>query len=270
MSFDAMAWALRQTLDSGTDKFVLVALADHHNQKTGQCNPSIARLAEETCFSEVTVRRSLGRLVDRRLVERVRNRNADGSLAGYEYILTAYLADLSDQHQRSERSVGLPIRESAQEPGTSRPEPGGVTSLRSVTPSRVLIDGRDLPFDALSEECAVGERSPRAKEVAVALAGSRGSPGIREQAWRQVVELADVVEPPDAETFERMLAAEIRRRAVTYRQKMPGATLSPTALAKWWTDLPSLPPARTGRAQGSSREGAIVAEAAIRRARGQS
>lgn len=77
---------------------------------------------------------------------------------------------------------------------------------------------RNLPFDALAEVCSVTEGSPREKHVAQALKL------IREQS-----PLTDVA-----------LAGEIRAQAARYRRVMPGAMLTPTALAKWWTDLPGL------------------------------
>jgi len=45
----------------------------------------------------------------------------------------------------------------------------------------------------------------------------------------------------EAERDERELPAEIRRLAALYRLRMPGAILTPTALAKWWHDVERLP-----------------------------
>lgn len=39
MSFNAMAWAVRQKLPC-TQKIVLMMLAERHNKDSGQCNPS--------------------------------------------------------------------------------------------------------------------------------------------------------------------------------------------------------------------------------------
>lgn len=111
-------------------------------------------------------------------------------------------------------------------------------------PKLTKIDGRDVAFDTLAAACQIREGSPRLREVAVALNGQRGQPetGIRAQFNREVFP----EEISTAEGWERELAAEIPRRVLMYRQKMPGATLTPGALAKWWTDLPGMPAARGG------------------------
>ena len=44
---------------SGSQKAVALAIAHHKNQNTGQCNPSIERLAKVSGFSDGTVRRAL-------------------------------------------------------------------------------------------------------------------------------------------------------------------------------------------------------------------
>lgn len=139
-------------------------------------------------------------------------------------------------------------------------------------PKLTKINGRDVPFDYLAAECAVAAGSPRLREVAVALNGPRGQPekGIREQRWRELLaQEAGSGWPPEwtpeiAQAYERALALEIQRRAAMYRQKLPGATLSPGALAKWWTDLPGLK--RAGNAVGADR---LVARAQEHARRGE-
>lgn len=64
------------------------------------------------------------------------------------------------------------------------------------------------------------------------------------------------------ELFERDLAEAIPKRAQLYKAVMSGATLTPRALCKWWTDLP-------GMAQESSIEGFYeTARDAVARVRG--
>lgn len=105
-------------------------------------------------------------------------------------------------------------------------------------PKVVRVNGRDLAFDALAEVTGTREKSPRLRQVAVALNAPGGKPedGIRAQFARDC--------PPneweDPEQWERQLAIDIRARAILYRRVMPGAALTPLALAKWWTDLPGL------------------------------
>ncbi|MGO8655721.1 helix-turn-helix domain-containing protein, partial [Rhizobium ruizarguesonis] len=57
MSHDAVQWARNQRLGDPLAKNVFVALAEHHNSKTGQCNPKVATICRETDFSERAVRK---------------------------------------------------------------------------------------------------------------------------------------------------------------------------------------------------------------------
>ncbi|PDS74693.1 helix-turn-helix domain-containing protein [Rhizobium sp. L43] len=59
MSYDAVRWARKQRLGDPLAKNVLVALAEHLNSKTGQCNPKVATICRETDFSERAVRKAL-------------------------------------------------------------------------------------------------------------------------------------------------------------------------------------------------------------------
>jgi DNA modification methylase len=55
------------------DKAVAAALLDHFNRRTGQCDPSIKRLARLLGFSERTIFRSLKRIEADRLFKRIRH-----------------------------------------------------------------------------------------------------------------------------------------------------------------------------------------------------
>lgn len=100
---------------------------------------------------------------------------------------------------------------------------------------RTLVNGRDLPFDALQAEAHIQPRSPRIREIPSALngGGAGRQPGIRALAWDEAPEWAR----EDARTWEVWLGEEIHRRAAAYRTAMPGASLTPQALAKWWVDV---------------------------------
>lgn len=58
MSFEAMAWAVRQKLPV-KQKIVLLMLADRVNKDTGRCDPSIPRLAEDCGMSETSVKEAI-------------------------------------------------------------------------------------------------------------------------------------------------------------------------------------------------------------------
>jgi hypothetical protein len=130
---------------------------------------------------------------------------------------------------------------------TSPPGAAPATAVDSGPPPVALIDRRNLPLDALLEVCGVDPASPRVGQAVAALNGSaRGSQvGIRDLFWREACRwaaehdqedrLADLREDP--ERFAVALERAIRRKAQLYRQKLRGATMSPTALRDWWLDL---------------------------------
>lgn len=62
MSFEAMAWAVKQETANSGQKLVLLMLANHSNGHTGQCNPSQTLLANECCMGLSTLRRHIGEL----------------------------------------------------------------------------------------------------------------------------------------------------------------------------------------------------------------
>jgi len=55
MSITAIKWAFAQRNISPPAKFVLVALADHHNAQSDQCWPSVARIVEHTNYATRTI-----------------------------------------------------------------------------------------------------------------------------------------------------------------------------------------------------------------------
>lgn len=68
MSFEAAAWAIRQTTKLPTEKLILIALADCHNRDTGRCDPSLATLAEIGLCSQRTAMRAIESLQDQGLI----------------------------------------------------------------------------------------------------------------------------------------------------------------------------------------------------------
>lgn len=120
---------------------------------------------------------------------------------------------------------------------------GAATATPDGPPKLTKVDGRDLAFDALAEVCGVDPGGNRAREVGIALNGSSRhglALGIRALAWREVGNhlRRDVRTIEEArESWERFLVVKIEDRARDYQRAMPGAALTPLALAKWWTDL---------------------------------
>lgn len=113
-----------------------------------------------------------------------------------------------------------------------------------ATPKLAKIGGRNLGLDALCEECGIDPSGNRVGQAVAALNGRKASGierGIRELVWRTLAQRfrleAGALSMEQREKFEGVVADEVREKARLYRQVMKGATLTPTALARWWTDL---------------------------------
>lgn len=85
MSFQAIAWAVRQKLPA-MQKIVLMMLADRHNGDTGRCDPSHDRLAEDCGMGRRTVIEQIAKLKQAGLIEVV-NRTKDGVKSSNSYKL---------------------------------------------------------------------------------------------------------------------------------------------------------------------------------------
>ena len=87
MSFEAMAWAVRQKTGGSTAKLILLMLANHANGYSGQCNPSHKRMAEECEISESCLKANLKRLKEAGLTSIKTNRTRDGKSLTNDYVL---------------------------------------------------------------------------------------------------------------------------------------------------------------------------------------
>lgn len=247
MSFQLMSWAATQRTGSGTNKAVLMALANAANHHSGTCRPSIEYLAEETEFSEATVKRALKDLVDAGFITRTRRRRGDGSLGTYEYEFprgTERASQGSESALGSEEAPQITRGHSdPAEPGEDlvqerTPEPGPLApAAREYDPRKgVKIAGRNLPWDALVEATHADERVESGR-IAAALKSIR------------LVASADLNLGSYPELDESTIASEIRVRAKLYRERWPTVELTPTALAANWSRVLSAAPGRT--AQGA-------------------
>lgn len=80
MSFLMMARAIKADIPDCYAKWLLVVLADHANEDTGQCWPSLERLAERTQMNKATVARKLNWLEDNNLLVRERGNSRRSTL----------------------------------------------------------------------------------------------------------------------------------------------------------------------------------------------
>jgi len=81
MSFTAIraAFIHIETTEMGIpSKIVLLTLANHHNQETGRCDPSISRLSKMSGISERAVRNALRELEALKLITTVERKQRTG------------------------------------------------------------------------------------------------------------------------------------------------------------------------------------------------
>ncbi|QYF98108.1 helix-turn-helix domain-containing protein [Microbacterium sp. PAMC21962] len=103
MSMDAYRWALTWNGLTSPEKFVLVMIADHYNDRVHRSWPSIERLANETALHRTTVMRAIKKLEGHGLVEVEPWTKADaGGALNNRYCLPMY----DPQSQRAQR---LPV-----------------------------------------------------------------------------------------------------------------------------------------------------------------
>ena len=85
MSLNALTWALNVQTGNGTNKLVLLLLADRYNDSDEIAWPPVAWLAERAELSRRTVQRALRELEEQGLIEHVgwRGRSADRQAKTY-------------------------------------------------------------------------------------------------------------------------------------------------------------------------------------------
>ena len=87
MSHYMTALAMKQPNLRPATKIVLYWLADHHNGETGDCFPSIGRLAQCCEMDKSAVHRHIGTLTTKGLISVKRRRRDDGGFTSNYYIL---------------------------------------------------------------------------------------------------------------------------------------------------------------------------------------
>jgi len=86
MSFPLVKKIINGSSSLGDGEFrVLVTIADHLNCKTGQCNPSIDRLAQLVGMDARSVRRILRRLEDKKVLKTRRGGHGNGNSNQYSF-----------------------------------------------------------------------------------------------------------------------------------------------------------------------------------------
>jgi hypothetical protein len=105
MSFEIMAWAVKQKTANSGQQLVLLLLANHTNGHTGQCNPSHRLLAEECRMGLSTLKNHIKGLEDAGFLKIVHISKEGVSLPN-QYILGGVGQNLADGGSDIDRQVG--------------------------------------------------------------------------------------------------------------------------------------------------------------------
>ena len=146
MANSALEWAWRCKVSPSKAKLVLVYLADRYNEKTGQCNPSIARIAEACSMNRKRVFEALNILEKQGLITRVK-------LSKTSSMYALNMGNCSIFDQPTSPPVGTtspPVGTSATSPpvGTSTSPPVGTQLVppSGHEPKRTQREPKDPPY----------------------------------------------------------------------------------------------------------------------------
>lgn len=130
MSHKATHWAWSVSGISSSEKLILLALADRHNADTGDCFPSLDRIADDTCTSRDTARRATQSLEQKGFLSRVLVTDLQGRTLGYRYNL----------HMGDSMVLPLGLHGATPEGGTVLPKPVKETGKEKPSRSLALAD----------------------------------------------------------------------------------------------------------------------------------
>jgi hypothetical protein len=225
MSIERMAVVLHHSKASGSDKLVLLGIANHDGD--GGAWPSVGTLARYSNMSERSVRYSLKRLVE--LGELQVERQAGGNdKTRPDRRPNRYLVNVEcpvdcgggTQHRLRGEADCIPIADGVKQTA-QRGEAGFRNGVKhtaaepSLEPSGkpLLPRERDTLFDAVATACGI--------DVPSLTRSSRGALN------RAVKELREVNATPD----------QIANVAKAYKATYPNASLTPMALVKHWASF---------------------------------
>lgn len=217
MSFEAMAWAVEQKLQS-TQKLVLLMLANRINSDTGKCVPSIKRLADDCGLSESCVQRTLKKLESLELIK-AHKRHKDNTQLPNQYEITP----------KPISTPGLPelppgCTSATPRVAQERTESGRITRNITNTPCKPPRAGKGMTLQAFIEKCrAKGEQAIPPDDPVFSIAEKIGLPGdFVALAWRKF-----------KERYTQGRSAS--KRYVLWRQVFREAVES-NWLKLWWID----------------------------------
>jgi DNA-binding transcriptional MocR family regulator len=120
MSIRAMVWALDAPIAEHSAKLVLIALADHADDKTMQCWPAADHIAKRTGMSRATVYRAISYLRTNGFLEHTKRRHTSGVPRQPLFILNMPVPNLIVRQPNLIQSVPNLTGETVVEPSLNR------------------------------------------------------------------------------------------------------------------------------------------------------
>lgn len=208
MSIEAMVWVLRHSPLSGSDKVILLGIANHADDEGGNAWPSVRTLSRYANMSERSVQRALKRMADEGhiVVRRQRGGTADTSADRrpnlYQVVMSGVTFTsprVQDGPERGDTRVADGVTHVS-------PEPSSEPSIRDAAAPRA----RNPLWDSVAEVCGwTGRTLTRSEQGRIAKA---------------VKELREVDATPE----------DVVARARKYRKEWPEVELTPQALVANW------------------------------------
>jgi hypothetical protein len=128
MSNEALNWAFAQDISPTARKFVLVALADCHNAKTGDCYPSYNTIAKKTNMNRKTVWSHIKALIESGYITCEQKARNNGSSNNNQYKLCFEV--VTECNQPSGNTPTPPVTECNQPSGNTPPQSTVIQSER--------------------------------------------------------------------------------------------------------------------------------------------
>jgi hypothetical protein len=171
-----MAWAFGQKVPPLT-KIVLLSLANHADNRTGRCFPSIAQIADETTMGERSVVRHLGALVRNGYILRERSHDAGGHRRANTYFLVldrisneewtwaGTVAAEPEAVEAAEPEENLPLSYPPSANLALRPKCQSVQSLSAIVGTCNKSVEPSVEPSASTDRSVVTDRPPKEEEI---------------------------------------------------------------------------------------------------------
>ena len=180
MSWQATAWAIRQTTGTARGKLILLALSTYAD-KDGSCWPSQETLARDTEQSVDTVQRQLDVLEELKLIKRQRMPKRRGQWQGYRY----QLAMQTDPPSKGQNAVRPDDQRPGQAAKSALTRPQSLRHKPSIEPSY------EPSHTNMSSEAAERLQAFQAKQEGAEIVQNRIARRIGDDGWLVLGEMTD-------------------------------------------------------------------------------